>query len=145
MASRKPEAHAAQDRLETTEILTEPPTADPRTDEQRRRNLLQEYEQQFEQLSGAQKTSKLCSNAGLKTFGRGHYFITLIQKDRAEWYISAENTGCRVTMYDLEQEAGFVRTRKLAQSRTFHEDRYHFEFQVPSLFQDRTPPLGFEL
>ena len=36
MASRKPEAHAAQDPLETMEIPTEPPTADPRTDEQRR-------------------------------------------------------------------------------------------------------------
>ena len=35
MASGKPEAHAAQDPLETMEIPTEPPAADPRTDEQR--------------------------------------------------------------------------------------------------------------
>ena len=39
-ASRKPEAHAAQDPFETMKIPTEPPTADPRTDEQRRGNLL---------------------------------------------------------------------------------------------------------
>ena len=77
MASGKPEAHAAQDPLETIEIPTELPTADPRTDEQRRRNLLQEYEQQFEQLSDAQKLSKLRSNAGLKTVERGQYFVTL--------------------------------------------------------------------
>ena len=66
MAPGKIEAHGAQDLLETMEIPTEPPTADPRTDEQRRRNLLQEYEQQFEQISDAQKSSKLCFNAGLK-------------------------------------------------------------------------------
>ena len=70
MASGKPEAHAVQDPLETMEIPTEPPTADPRTDEQRRGNLLQEYEQEFEQLSDAQKLSKLCSNAGLETVER---------------------------------------------------------------------------
>ena len=66
-ASVEPEAHAARDPLETREIPTEPPVADPRTDELRRRNLLQEYEQQFEQLSDDQKLSKLCSNAGLET------------------------------------------------------------------------------
>ena len=53
MASGKPEAHA-EDPLETMEIPTEPPTADPRTDEQRRRNLLDKFEQQIEQPSGAQ-------------------------------------------------------------------------------------------
>ena len=36
MTSEKPEAH---DPLESMEIPTEPPTADPRTDEQRRGNL----------------------------------------------------------------------------------------------------------
>ena len=51
MDSEKPEAH---DPLESMELLTEPPTADPRTGEQRRRNLLQEYEQLFDQLSDDQ-------------------------------------------------------------------------------------------
>ena len=66
----------------------------------------------------------------------------LIQKDRAEWYIGAENIRCLATIRDLEQEAGFVRIGKLAQSWTFifchHEDRYSIEFQVWSLFQDGT-------
>ena len=81
MASGKLEAH---DPLESTEIFTEPPSADNRTDEQRRRNLLQEYEQQFEQLSDNQKLSKLCSDAGLKTVERGQYFITLDTEGRTE-------------------------------------------------------------
>ena len=68
MASGKPEA---DDALETMEIPTELSKADPRTDKQQRRNLLQEYEQQFEQLSDAQKLSKLCSNSGLKIVERG--------------------------------------------------------------------------
>ena len=55
MASGKPEAHEPQDPVETMEIPTEPLSADPLTDEQRRRNLLQENEQQFEQLSDTQK------------------------------------------------------------------------------------------
>ena len=59
------------------EIPAEPPTVDPRTDEQRQRNLLQEDEQQFEQLSDDPKFSKLCTNTGLKTVGGGQYFITL--------------------------------------------------------------------
>ena len=63
MASGKPEEH---DPLETMETPTEPPTADRRTDEQRRWNLLQEYEQQFEQLSDDQKLSKLCSEASVE-------------------------------------------------------------------------------
>ena len=54
MASGKAEAH---DLLQTMENPTEPPFADPRTDQQRRGNLLQEYEQQFEQLSDDQKLS----------------------------------------------------------------------------------------
>ena len=74
IASGKLEAH---DPLESMEILAELPTVDPRTDEQRRVNLLQEFEQQFEQLSDDQKLSKLCSNAGLKTVERGQLFITL--------------------------------------------------------------------
>ena len=36
MGSGKPEAHAAQDRLGTMVSPNEPPTTDPRTDEQRR-------------------------------------------------------------------------------------------------------------
>ena len=64
MASVKPEAHAAQDPLDMMKNPIELPTADPRTDEQRQGNFLQEYEQQLEQQSDAQKLSKLCSKNG---------------------------------------------------------------------------------
>ena len=40
-------------------------------------NLLQGYEQQFEQQSDNQKLSKLSSDAGLNSVERGKYFITL--------------------------------------------------------------------
>ena len=77
MASVKLEAH---DPVETMEIPTEPPSADPRTDEQRRWNLLQECEQKFEPLSDDQKLPKL----GLKTVERGQYFITLDTAEETE-------------------------------------------------------------
>ena len=120
MASGKPEAHAAQDPLETMEIPTNLllPTLEPMNSD--KWNLLQEYEQQFEQLSDAQKLSKLCSKAGLKKMSKEDNISShLLQKDRAEWCIYAENIRCFVTIWDLEQEAGFVRIRKLAQSWTF--------------------------
>ena len=102
------------DLLETKVITTELPIADPRTDEQRRRNLLQEYEEQVEQLSDGQKFSKLCSTAGLKIVERGQYF--LMRTDRAAWFTYAMHLRCHVTIQDLEQEAGFITTRKSAQS-----------------------------
>ena len=108
MASEKPEAH---DPLETMEIPTEPPRVDPRTDEQRRGNLLPEYEQQFEQLK-----TKLCSSAGVKLSKEDNISSHLMQKDRAEWYIYAENRRCLVTIRELKQESEFVGIRKMAQS-----------------------------
>ena len=111
----KPEAH---DLLESTEMPTELPTADSRTDGQRRRNLLQEYEQQFEQLSDNQKLSKLCSDAGLKTVERGNILSHFMHKDRAEWHIYADNTRCFETIRELERQAGFVRIRKWSESWT---------------------------
>ena len=99
MASVKPEA---LDPLESMEIPTERTRADPRADEQRRGNLLQENEQQFEQLSDDQKLSKLCSNHGLKTVERGQYFITLDAEG------PRENRRCLVTIRELEREAGLV-------------------------------------
>ena len=56
---------------------------------------------------------------------------------RAEWYVRAESIRCLLTIWDLEQEAGFLRIRKLAQF-VHHEDRYSIEIHVRSLFQDRT-------
>ena len=142
MAQGKPEAH---DPLETMEIPTEPPTAGPRTDEQRRRNLMQEYEQQFEQLSDAQELSKLCSKAGLKTVERGQYFITFDAEGPSGMVHS-----CReytLPRNDLRSRArGWIRKNtKIGPVLNIHvcnhEDRYSIEIQVRSLFQD----IRFEL
>ena len=46
-------------------------------DEERRGNLLQEYEQRFEQLSEDQKLAKLWSEAGLRFDEIGQYLYTL--------------------------------------------------------------------
>ena len=122
--------------------LTELPTANPRTDEQRGRNLLQEYEQQFEQLSDAQKLSKRCSNAGVKTVERGQYFITF----DAEGSTGMEHFYREYTLprNDLRSRArGWIRkNRKIGPVLNVHvchhEDRYSIEIQVRSLFQDGT-------
>ena len=63
--------------LETMEIPTELPIADPHTDVQPQGNLVQYYERRFEQLSDDQKLSKLCSDAGLRIVEKGLYFFTL--------------------------------------------------------------------
>ena len=138
MASGKPEAH---DPLESIEIPTELPTADPRTDVQRRRNLLQEYEQQFEQLSDDQKLSKLCSNAGLKTVVRGQYFMTLdAEGPRGMVHLCSEKTLPRHN--PRTRARGWIRRiTKLGPVLNIHfclhEDRKSIETQVRSLFQDR--------
>ena len=54
--------------LESMEIPSDLPIADPHTNAELQGNLLQEYEHKFEQLSEDQKLSKLCSDAGLKIF-----------------------------------------------------------------------------
>ena len=136
MASGKPEAHEAHDLLETMEIPTERPIVDLRTDELRRRKLLQEYDQQFEQLSDAQKLPKLCSNAGLKTV------VTLDAQGPSgmvHWW--RDYTLLRT---DLRSRGrGWIRKNTkihpvLNIHVSHHEDRDSNEIQVRSLFQDRT-------
>ena len=57
----------ASDQLDKQEILTQPPLAEVQANEERQRNLLQEYEQRFdEKLSEDQKLSRLCSEEGLR-------------------------------------------------------------------------------
>ena len=59
----KPEAPGQLDKVE---IITQLPFAEMQANEERHGNLLQEYEQRFENLSEDQKLSKLCSEAGLR-------------------------------------------------------------------------------
>ena len=104
--------------------------------------MLQEYEQQFEQLSDAQKLSKLCSNAGLKTVERGQYFVTLdAEGPSGVVHLCREYT---LPPNDLRTRArGWIRKNTkidpvLNICVCYHEDRYGSEIQVRSLFQDRT-------
>ena len=68
---------AAPDHLEKMEIPTDLSIAENSTNAQQRRNLVQENERIFEQLSEDQTPSKLCSDAGLTLVERGQYFKTL--------------------------------------------------------------------
>ena len=128
--------------LEAMEIPSEPSIAVPHTDEQRRGNLLQEYEQQFGQLSDDQKLSKLCSNGGLKTVKRGEYFITLdAEVPSGMAYLCREYTMPR---NDPRTRArGWIRRNTnigpvLNIHVCHHEDRHSIGIQVGSLFQDIT-------
>ena len=59
------------------EFPTDLSIADNSTTAQQRRNLVQEYERKFEQLSDDQKLSELCFDAGLKLVEIGQWFYTL--------------------------------------------------------------------
>ena len=74
---RAPGKLAAPDHLETMEIPAGPSAEETQINAQQLRNLVQEYELKFEQLSEDQKLSKLCSDAGLKLVESGQYFNTL--------------------------------------------------------------------
>ena len=137
-ASGKPQAH---DPLETMKMPIEPPTADPRTDEQRRGNLLQQYEQKFEQQSDNQKLSKLCSDGSLKTVERGQYFITLDTTQGLSGMVHL----CRE--YTLPRNDPRTRARGWIRGNTkigpvlnihvcHHEDRYCTEIQVSASRQN---------
>ena len=71
------EKPAAPDHLEKMEIPPRLSAEGTETKAQQRRNLVQEYERKFEQLSEDQKLSKLCSDAGLKLVETRQYFYTL--------------------------------------------------------------------
>ena len=62
-------------------IPTDLSIAENSTNAQQRRNLAQECERTFEQLSEDQKLSKLCSEAGLKLVEQGQHFYTLEIKE----------------------------------------------------------------
>ena len=99
---RAPGKPAAPDHLEKMEIPTDLSIAENSTTAQQRRNLVQEYERKFEQLSEDQKLSKLCSGAGLKLVNKDNTSVLLKQKMENRCNIYAENTRC------LEMKRGLV-------------------------------------
>ena len=104
----------APDHLEKMEIPSDLSIAEHPSNAQQRRNLVQEYERKFEQLSEDQKLYTLFSDAGLKLVGRGQYFYVL---DTNEGHDMQQL--CReYTMPRCERKDGFSRIRQSVQSWT---------------------------
>ena len=131
---------AAPDHLETMEIPTVPSAEETQTNAQQRRNLVQAYERQFQQLSEDQKFSKQCSDAGLKLVETGQYFTLDIEGVQMqhlcrEYTMPRNEKGTRVRGWILKNtRIGAVLNIKV----NYHDNRCSMEVQIPSLFQDNT-------
>ena len=134
---------AANEDLESMEIPTELPIADPHTNAELQGNLLQEYEHKFEQLPEDQKLSNLCCDAGLNIVEKGQFFITL---DEEEGPDEMKNP-CREYTIPRSEEASRVRGWILGNTKIravldvkvcFYQGRYGIEVMIESLFRDRT-------
>ena len=136
IASGKPEA---PDHVETMEIPAGPSIAETQTNAQQRRNLVQEYERKFEQMSEDQKLPKLCSDAGLKLVEIGQYFYTLDTEEGQQM----QHLCREYTMLPNEKRSrvrGWLRKNTrigpvLNIKVCCHDDRYSIEVQIPSLFR----------
>ena len=108
----------------------------------KRRNLVQEYDRKFDQLSEDQTLSKLCSDAGLKLVERGQYFYTLeteegqqMQHLCREYTMLRNEKGTRVRGWIRKNtRIGPVMNIKVC----YRGEQNSVEVQVPSLFQDHT-------
>ena len=109
---------------------------------QQRRNLVQDYERRFEQLSDDQKLSKLCSDACLRIVEKEQYFFTLdteegdkMQHLCREYTMPRCEKKTRAKGWILKStRIGPVLDMKVCR----HEDRYSIEIMIESLFRDRT-------
>ena len=90
---RAPGKLAALDRLEKMKIPTALSIAENSTSAQQLRNLLQEYERTFEQVSEDWKLSKRCSDAGLKLVEQGQILLYSWNRRR-----TTDATFCRKDM-----------------------------------------------
>ena len=121
-----------------TELLID----EPHTDAELQGNLLQDYEQKFEQRPEDQKLSKLCRDVGLKIVEKKQLFITIEEEGPDE-------------MKNLCREFSLLRSEKASRVRGWirgktkigpvfdakvcrHQERYGIEVMVESLFRDRT-------
>ena len=124
------------------EIPTVFSKAEHSTNAQQWRNLRQEYEQTFEQVSEDQKLFKLCSDAGLKLVEREQYFFSLeteegqrMQHLCREYTLPRNEKGTRVRGWIRSKtRIGPVLTIKVC----YRDEQHSVEVQVPSLFQDNT-------
>ena len=94
---------------------TEIPTAEIQANEQQQGNLLQKYEQRFQQLSEDLKLSRQCSEAGLRLVEIGQYLFSLATPRGEE-----EQSLCREYTMPRDEEGtrGFVVVKDSALSWT---------------------------
>ena len=130
---------AASEDLESMEIPSELPVADPHTDAELQRNLLQDYERKFEQLPQEQKLSKLCCDASLKIVEKGQFFNTF---DEEEGPDEMKNL-CRECTLSRSEEASRVTGWIIGDTKIgpvldvevcLHQGRYGVEILIESLF-----------
>ena len=125
----------ALDHLETMEIPTGPFIAETQTNAQQRGNLVQKYDRKFEQLLEDQKLPKLCSDAGSKLVETRQYFYTLDTEEGQEYTMPRNEKKTRVRRWiHKNTRVGPGLNIKVC----CRDDRYSFEVQLPSLFQDNT-------
>ena len=138
---RAPEKPAAPDYLGKMEIPTDLSIAENSTNAQQRRNLRQEYyERQFEQWSEDQKSSKLCSDAGLKLVERGQYFYSLEAGEGQQM----QHLCRKDTMPRNEKGTparGWIRKNTrigpvLNTKVCYRHEQHSVEVQIPSLLED---------
>ena len=135
---------AADEDLESMEMPTEPPIADPHTNAELQGNLLQDYEHKFEQLPEDQKLSKLCYDVVLKIVERGQFFTTL---DEEEGPDEMKNL-CREYTLLRSEEAfrargwwilGNTKIGPVLDVKVYlHRRRYGIDIMDESLHRDRT-------
>ena len=131
---RTPEKPAAPDHKEKMEIPTGLSAEETQTKAQQRRNLVQEYERKFEQLSEDQTLYKLCSDAGLKLVETGQYLFSLDTEEGPQMQLLCREETRARGWFLKNTRIGPVLNIRVCR----HEDRYSIEVLVQSLFQDRT-------
>ena len=95
------------------EIPTGLRIADPHINAELQGNLLRDYEEKLEQLPEDQKLSKLCSDAGMKMFEKGQFFITHDEEEGPD----EMNNLCQEYTLSRSEEASRVRGRILGNTK----------------------------
>ena len=133
----------ANEDLESMEIPTELPIADPHTNVELQGNLLQDDEHKFEQLPEDQKLCTLCCDVGLKIVEQGQFFVTL---DEEEGPNEMKNLCREFTLLRSEEASrgrgwilGNTKIRPVLDVKAcLHQERYGIETLIESLFRDGT-------
>ena len=116
--------------------------------EERQGNLLQEYEQRFENLSEDQKLSRLCSEAGLRLVDIGQFFYALpSRRGKAnhclcqEYTLPRDQKGIRIKGW-IQSNLRFGPVSDIKVCKNTEDTVLKFKFNLCSKTK---PNLGLEL